>query len=143
MSSAFMCYYENLAKLSIVANKQTMFLAHMLYRMEWNKESGQYMVNLNSFIKRQILKDIGCESKDPQTLSRQYVSKLVKSGLIKSIGGGTYIVDPISYGGSKYIPKHLRQKKAHLYETRVFTDTDDGVYSSYIITEDGERIDLT
>lgn len=137
-----MCYYEHLAKLAHVANKQTMFLAHMLYRMEWDNESKQMVVNLNPSQKRSIMKLVADGSKDSNRLANQYLLKLSKAGLIKSIGGGSYLVDPLSYGGHKYIPKELRMKSSFIYEKRVFTDSSEGEIESYIITEDGEKIDL-
>lgn len=142
MNSVFMCYYEHLAKLSQIANKQTLFLAHVLYRMEWNGESKQFIAYLTTAQKREIINAIGSNSKNPLESAKQYIASLTKVGLIKSIGGGAYLIDPASYGGSKYVPKNLRMKNAQLYETRVFTETEDGVEQAYIIVDGGERIDL-
>ena len=142
MNSVFMCYYEHLAKLSRIANKQTLFLAHVLYRMEWNKESKQFIAYLTTAQKREIINAIGCDCKNPLNSVKQYIGALTKAGMIKSIGGGAYLIDPASYGGSKYVPKNLRMKNSKLYETMVFTETTGDVEQSYIVTEDGERIDL-
>ena len=142
MNSAFMCYYEHLAKLARVANKQTMFLAHMLYRMEWNDTTKQMVVNLTAFDKRSIMKEITPECENMNRLANRYLSALTEAGLIKSIGGGAFLVDPQSYGGHKYISKQLRNKSSLIYETRVFTDEVEGKMESYIVTEDGERVEL-
>ena len=142
MHSAYMCYYEHLAKLSRVANKQTLFLAHLLYRMEWNSDAKQCIVSLTAYDKRTIIEAIGCDSKDPGQLARQYLARLCKSGLIRSIGGSAYLIDPQSYSGSKYVSKKLRIKNSTIYETRVFMEDKEGEPSAYIITEEGERIDL-
>lgn len=142
MNSAYMCYYQHLAKLALVANKQTMFLAHMLYHMEWESEAKQMVVHLNPRVKRSIMQEVARGSKDANRLANQYLQKLTKAGLIKGLGGGSYLVDPLSYGGHKYIGKQLRINSAKIYETRVFTEESEGVVESYIVTEDGERIDL-
>jgi hypothetical protein len=89
------------------------------------------------------MKAISDDSKDPNRLASQYLSKLCHAGLIKSLGGGAYLVDPQSFGGSKYIPKKLRDKSGMIYETRVFSEDSEGEVVTYIITEDGERIDLS
>ena len=138
-----MCYYEHLAKLALVANKQTMFLSHMLYHMEWENDSKQMIVHLNPRVKRQIMESISEGSKDINRLANQYLHKLTKAGLIKSIGGGSYLVDPTSYGGHKYIQKHLRNKSSTIYETRVFSEDKNGVVESYIVTDDGVKVDLS
>lgn len=142
MNTVFMSYYEHLAKLATIANKQTLFLAHLLYRMELEKDTGQYVVTLTAYDKRKILQEIGCESKNWAGLSSQYIALLSKAGLIKAIGCGAYLVNPECYGGYKYIKKELRAKSSRLYETRVFTESHDGVEQAYIITDEGERIDL-
>ena len=143
MNTVFMSYFEHLAKLSEVANKQTMFLAHLLYRMEFDGNLKQFIVSLSPHDKRKILKDIGCNSKAPLKLASQYIHILVKSELIKYVGGSAYLVCPKSYGSYKYIDKRLRDKNSMVYETRVFSEKNDGVTEFYIITEDGERVDLT
>lgn len=142
MNSAFMCYYEHLAKLARVANKQTMFLSHMLYRMEWNHEAKQMVVNLTAFDKRSIMKEITPDCKNMNRLANRYLSALTEAGLVKSIGGGAFLIDPQSYGGSKYIPKQLRMNNSLIYETRVFSEESEGIEEFYIVTEDGEKIEL-
>lgn len=142
MNSVFMAYFEHLAKLSSIANKQTLFLAHILYRMEYDESAKQFVATLTKYDKKSILKSIGCESKSPLNLAGQYILKLTDSGLIKSIGDGAYIIDPMSYGSYKYIPKHIRIKGSKIYEHRVFSDDVNGVIESYIVTEDGEKIEL-
>jgi hypothetical protein len=142
MNSGFISYYEHIAKLATVTNKTTLFLAHMLCEMEFNEPIKQNIVTLTSFDKRRILKSIGCKSKDPVRLASQYLIKLQKSGMIKSIGDGAYLIDPESFGYAKYVPKELRFKSKAIYETRVFKDKSAGVKQAWIITEDGERVDL-
>lgn len=116
MKAPFMSYYEHIAKLSLVANKQTLFLAHILSRLEFNRSTKQLIVDLPPRVRRQILEDLGIESKDPLNLAKGYIRQLVKAGLIKSIGGGSYVVDPESYGYSGYVPKDLRAKASAVYQ---------------------------
>ena len=142
MNSVFMCYYEHLAKLAQVANKQTLFLSHVLYRMEWNGEAKQFISYLTTAQKREIINAIAPDCKNPLNSAKQYIRVLTDAGLMKSIGGGAYLIDPASYGGSKYVGKNLRMKNSKLYETRVFTEKSGDVEQAYIVTEDGERIEL-
>jgi hypothetical protein len=143
MNSAFMCYYEHLAKLARVANKQTMFLAHMLYRMEWNAEANQMVVTLTAFDKRAIMKSIDSDTVDANRLANQYLLKLKNANLIKPLGGGAFLVDPASFGGHKYVNKKWRTVNSAIYETRVFMSDNEGEQSAYIVTDDGEKVDLT
>ncbi len=138
-----MCYYEHIAKLSQIANKQTMFLAHLLSMIEYDGSTKQILIILAPHDKIMIMKAIGCESKNVLNLANQYLRRICESGLIKSIGRGAYLVDPASYSYGKYIPQKLRHESAHIYETRAFSSNDEGIDSAYIITEDGERIELT
>ncbi len=141
--SPYICYYEHIAKLSQLANKQTLFLAHLLSLVVYESECKQNIVTMTAHDKRRIMKAIGCDTSNPAKLANQYLSKIGKAGLIKSIGGGAYMVDPASFSGFKYIKKQTRDKAAFIYESRVFTEEDEGETTAYIITEDGERIDLT
>jgi len=150
-SSPFLTYYEHLAKLSQVANKQTLFFAHLLLKMEYHEESKQNIVSLTPRDKKQILKAIQKPSKDgsipkesvnPLRLASQYLSRLQGVGLIKYIGDCSYAIDPRSYGYSKYVPKHLRERSGKLYESRIFIENGECGCESYLISDDGERIDL-
>ena len=94
MKSPFVTYYENIAKLSTVANKRALFLAHILSRMEYEKSLNMLVVDLTPRIKRQIISEISDSCKNPLNSAKQYISHLVKAGLIKSIGGSAYTVDP-------------------------------------------------
>ena len=141
MQSAFMCYFEHLAKLSRIANKQTLFLAHVLYRMDFDPKSKQYVVSLSAFDKKSIISDIGSDTTNALSMASHYLTTLCKAGLLRYIGDGAYIVDPMSFSIGKYVPKQLRRANSIIYETRIFKD--DGVDTkAYIITENGEKIDL-
>ena len=142
MNTVFMSYYSHMAKLATVSNKQTLFLAHLLYRAEYDEVAKQSLVSLSAFDKRKILKEIGCISKNPLKLAGHYLYIIEKSGLIKGIGGSAYLIDPASFSSFVYVPKEIRGTRAVLYETRVFTEKTNGVEEAWIVTEDGERIDL-
>jgi hypothetical protein len=142
MKKPFMSYYEHIAKLATVANKRTLFLAHLLHRMEFDDENRIMYVDTPPMVKREILRDIGAESKNPLLLASQYLSTLQKAGLIKSVGSSRYIIDPSSYSYGKYISKSLREKTAVIYNTGVYEIYSEGEVQAYIIDNDGERIDL-
>ena len=116
MKKPFMTYYENIAKLATIANKQTMFLAHILSMAEFDGEVKNLVVELTPRTKRRILADIGCVSKDPLNLARTYIKQLVKAGLIKQLERNVYVIDPESYSYSSYITKDLRNRSARIFE---------------------------
>jgi hypothetical protein len=141
MKQPFMSYYEHIAKLAMVANKRTLFLAHVLSRIEYHDEQKVLYVDLPAMVKRDILKAIGAESENPLVLASQYINTLVKAGLIKSIGSSRYAIDPQSYGYSKYVKKELRDKAAKIYQTSVF-DLNAKVVETWVEDEQGNRFEL-
>ena len=141
MRQPFMSYYEHIAKLAMVANKRTLFLAHVLSRIEWHEEQKILYVDLPAMVKRDILKAIGAESENPLVLASQYINTLVKAGLIKSMGSSRYAIDPQSYSYAKNIPKSMRDKAAKIYQTSVF-DVDAKVVETWAEDEKGNRIDF-
>jgi hypothetical protein len=69
MPAAFITYYEALAKLNQVANKQTMFLAHVLYHMDFDKKTRQYLVDISTSKKKRIMKEISPTVKEESLLN--------------------------------------------------------------------------
>ena len=136
-----MCYYEHIAKLAVVANKQTLFLAHMLSRMEYHQEQKMLFVDLTSLAKRDILTAIGAKTKNPLSLASQYINELQKAGLIKCMGKNRYAVDPQSFSYAKYVPKKLRDDAAKIYQTTVF-DVCEMVVETWVEDDQGNRIDF-
>jgi hypothetical protein len=116
MKKPFMTYYENMAKLATIANKQTMFLAHILSKAEFDSDLKMLVIDLTPRVKRAILQDIGAVSKDPLNLARTYTKQLVKAGLIKQIERGCYAIDPESYSYSTYVSKELRLRARNIFE---------------------------
>jgi hypothetical protein len=137
----FISYPEHIAKLAMVANKQTLFLAHMLSRMECHQEQKMLYVDLTSLAKRDILIAIGAKTKNPLSLASQYINKLQKAGLIKCIGKNRYAVDPQSFSYAKYVPKKLRDDAAKIYQTTVF-DVCAMAVETWAEDEQGNRIDF-
>lgn len=137
-NSAYMSYFTHLGKLSSIANKQTMFLNHMLYYMEYDKELKQLIVEMTPRRKRMIMSEINPNASNPLGTADQYIHKITKSGLIKGVGAGLYLLDPTAFSLNLYMKKSIRDKTAKIYETRVFTETHGSkVVSSYLVDEDG------
>jgi len=116
-NAPFFTYYEALAKLSQIANKQTMFLSHLLHDMDYDKELRQFLVDLSTYKKTQIMKVISPDvaEKSLLNLANQYLSKLQKTGIIRNLGRGLWAVDPACYGKFRIIPKDLRQKNHKIF----------------------------
>ena len=170
MKSPYIAYYTHIAQLKQYANKHTVFMAHMLSMMVFDPETKQNVVSLNPRVKRNIMTNIEAKCKDPLRSANQYLVRLKKSGVIKSIGGGDYLVDPESYGYAKYVGLELRLKSKAIYCSYEFTDNgvtethgtispdgkktpietvekSNGIETDengqqYAITEDGERVEL-
>jgi len=117
MGSPYITYFEALAKLSQIANKQTMFMAHILHEMDYDKESRQFLVDLSAYKKTTIMKQISpdVDEKSVLNLANQYLSKLQKTGIIRNLGRGLWAVDPSCYGKFRIIPKDLRHKNKEVY----------------------------
>ena len=142
MKQPFMSYYEHIAKLAVIANKQTIFLSHLLGMMEYDGEKGVLIVDMNPKVKRRIIKDMEIESKNPLRLASQYLDKLQKAGLVKSLGGGRFLIDPSSYSYGRYVPKNLRNKASYIFSSVKFErDGDSGAFVS-IDSDTGEVIEL-
>ena len=139
MKKPFMTYYESMAKLAVIANKKTNFLSHLLHRMEFDTENKMLYVDVSPMIKRDILKAIGAESKNPLILASQYLSELQKADLIKSMGGGRYAIDPLSFGYAKYVPKDLREKASKIYQMDIFNMDGDVLTETWVIDKNGEK----
>lgn len=116
-SNTFITYYEALAKMATIANKQTMFLAHCLHEMDFDKDTNQYLLDLSSYKKTLIMKQISPEAKDASilNLANQYLSKLQKSGIIRNLGRGLWAVDPGCFGQFRTVSKELRHKNQKVY----------------------------
>ena len=137
-----MFYSEQTAKLTQIANKQTMFLIHMLFYVDYHEDSKQYILDLSPARKIEILHKIGNKTNGSTNLANQYLHRLSKANIIKSIGRGRWLINPIGFSNYQYIKKKYRDSNARIYENRVFTDQGVEV-DTYIIDEDGERHDLT
>ena len=143
MKNAYASYYAHLIKLKTIANKQTLFLSHMLTMMVFDKSIRQNVVSLSPNMKRRIMSDIGAKTAEDGVLkaANSYLSRLQHSGLIKSVGGGDYYVDPECYGYATNIPLRMRMEAHAIYCSYEFTDT--GVKEKHVIKmDDGKQIDI-
>lgn len=122
-TTPFIAYYEHLAKLAQVANKQTLFLAHVLYHMEFDQVNKQYYVDLSVMKKLQIMAEISpdMQSENMLNLANQYINKLKKAGFIRSLSRGVWLVDPMCYGKYRSVSKSLRTENARIYSNMEFT----------------------
>lgn len=170
MKRAFAAYCEHFAKLSQIANKQTLFLSQMLMRMRHDKETKQNIVSLTRGEKIRIMREISKES-NPDKLAdsaNAAIRRLKAVGIIHAMKNtGDYIIDPECYGTTNPVPPYLRMKAKAIYSCYIFTDNhvsiENGVLScdgrkvnindlkgvetdasgkDYIVADDGERIDL-
>jgi len=123
MPQPFIAYYEHLAKLAQVANKQTMFLAHLLYYMEFDKDNRQYYIDLSTLKKQKIMAEIspGISPKNRLAIADQYLNKFKKLDFIRSLGSGVWLVNPICYGQYRPVSKALRTDNARMYVNMEFT----------------------
>lgn len=143
MNTAFMSYYTSMAKLTKIANKQTMFLTHLLYRMEYSNELKMCVVDLRLAVKKDILKSIGSNGLNATRVASSYISELQSAGLIKSIGDCRYAIDPSSFSYGSYIPKELRDKTTAIYEKRSYTNNDIKIIETSVVLDDGEIVHIT
>ena len=117
MSDHFFSYYEHLAKLAQIANKQTLFLAHLLYQMKFDSETYQNVIDLSTREKKRIMRLISPDTDESRllTYADQYLAKLKKAGFITNVDSGVWLVDPKCFGQYKHIPKDLRNKNAKVF----------------------------
>lgn len=85
----FMVFYEDLALLNSTCNKQTLFFAEMISRMD-----DKQMVQMTGYARKEIIAAIGCSTPDALNLAKQYLRKLQSDGLIVGKGDGCYMVNP-------------------------------------------------
>ena len=92
-----MIFYEDLALLHTTANKRTMFFAELISRMDADN-----VVNVNANIKREICKSINSKTNNPVDIASTYIKQLCRNGMLRSLGGGGYLVNPKIAGFSNY-----------------------------------------
>lgn len=110
---SYKVFFDGLALLHTVANQQTLFLAYLLSDMD-----NDNMVHLTVYKKQKIMKEIGSKSKKPLIMANQHLTSLARHGLVKSQGGGTFMVNP--QFASKFEDfKYKRDEKTRLYVTMI------------------------
>ena len=142
MQSAMMYYSEHIDALSQISNKRTMFLSHLIFRSEWNKEIGLNVVIIAPIVKREIVKEVCGDVKNPINTADQNLRALEKAGLIKNLKGGGYALNPKHFGFAKYVNKEARNKAFKIYEERVFLGDGTQKRKAYFYTDSGDLIDI-
>lgn len=99
-----MLFCEDIALLHSICNKQTLFFAEMLNRMD-----GDQVVQMTSYTRKQIISVIGSKSNDSLNVARQYLKQLSDSGLVVSLGDGAYMINP-KVAGFTNIAKVVKNK---------------------------------
>ncbi len=106
---SYKMFFDGLALLHTIANHQTMFFAYLLSYMDDDN-----VVILNAGKKREIMKEIRYVGKDPLRAADQHLYKLKKVGLVTSMGGGNWMVNP-KLAGNFGDYKFLVDKKVDLF----------------------------
>jgi len=99
-----MLFCEDLALLHSICNKQTLFFAEMLSRMD-----GDQVVQMTSYTRKQIVTAIGSNSKNKLNVARQYLKQLADAELVVDLGDGAYMVNP-QIAGFTNIAKIINDK---------------------------------
>lgn len=84
-----MLFCEDIALLHAICNKQTLFFAEMLNRMD-----GDQVVQMTAYTRKQIITSIGSNSENKLNVARQYLKQLSDAGLVADLGDGAYMVNP-------------------------------------------------
>jgi len=84
-----MLFCEDIALLHSICNKQTLFFAEMLNRMD-----GDQVVQMTAYTRKQIVEAIGSNSGNKLNIARQYLKQLSDAGLVADLSDGAYMVNP-------------------------------------------------
>lgn len=104
----YMTFYKDIALLHSICNKQTLFFAEMVSRMDSDQ-----MVQMTPYIRKQIIDVIGVKSTDKLAAARQYLSKLADSNLIANNNDGAYMVNPKIHGHNNFL--NAIEKKTEIF----------------------------
>ena len=89
----FMTFYKDIALLHAICNKQTLFFAAMVSRMDADQ-----VVPMPPYVRKQIVDEVRIVSKNKLGVAKQYLHRLKKAGLIADLGGGAYMINPRLHG---------------------------------------------
>jgi len=84
-----MLFCQDIALLHSICNKQTLFFAEMLNRMD-----GDQVVQMTSYVRKQIVTAIGSKSENRLNVARQYLKQLSDAGLVADLSDGAYMINP-------------------------------------------------
>ena len=108
----FMTFYRDIGMLHGLYNKESLFFAYMLANA-----NHELVVHLNSKLKSDIMEKIGSRAKIKRNAADQQLRKLKELGLIRSLGGGSYMVNPHIHGFSNNVER-INTLKAKYIEVR-------------------------
>ena len=84
-----MLFCEDIALLHSICNKQTLFFAEMLNRMDCDQ-----VVQMTAYTRKQIVDLVGSTSGNKLNVARQYLKQLSDAGLVADLGDGAYMINP-------------------------------------------------
>lgn len=111
-----MLFCEDIALLHSICNKQTLFFAEMLSRMD-----GDQIVQMTPYTRKQIVTIIGSKSEDKLNVARQYLKQLSDAGLVADLGDGAYMVNP-KIAGFTNIANIVNDKSAIFLQVKYTSD---------------------
>jgi len=112
-----MLFCEDIALLHTICNKQTMFFAEMISRMD-----GDQVVQMTPYTRKQLVSLIGSKSGAPLNVARQYLKQLSDSNLIADLGDGAYMINP-RVAGFNNIAKMVEEKSDLYIRLRYSAET--------------------
>ena len=110
---SYKVFFDGLALLHTVANQETLFLAYLLAEMD-----EENIVHMTAYQKKEIMREIGSKTKSPLTMANQHLFSLCKKGLLTTIGGGSYMVNP-KFASTLHDHKYKIDSKSVLYARMV------------------------
>lgn len=111
-----MLFCEDIALLHSICNKQTLFFAEMLSRMD-----GDQIVQMTPYTRKQIVTIIGSKSEDKLNVARQYLKQLSDAMLVADLGDGAYMVNP-KIAGFTNIANIVNDKSAIFLQVKYTSD---------------------
>ena len=116
-----MVFHDNVAMLNCVMNQEGMFFSHVLRRID---KDMKFIVNAT--VKREIIKEMGIQAKDPLNRAGVLLNGLVKKKLVARESSGCYMVNPDIIGNNA--DWDSINKKIHEFQriTMLFDGNSDG-----------------
>ena len=90
-------FYRDFPLLNGARNKRISFFVEMAGRM-----NDKQVVNMTAKQKKDIMKLIDPDSKDPLNAAKQYLAALREIDYIRLVGGGDYMINPRIFGRTNF-----------------------------------------